>query len=56
MVVDPDTVYGVGPRAYPYYGYRYGWEPGSPCFDMPYTADEVVVLDDFDEGEIRNVN
>ena len=32
--------YGVGPYAYPYYGYPYGWDPGYGYYDLPYTESE----------------
>ena len=36
-IVSARGVYGRGAYAYPpYAGYGYGWEPGSPFYDMPY--------------------
>lgn len=40
-VIDPGVGYGRGYFGYPYYGYRYGWRPGAPYYDMPYTVEEV---------------
>lgn len=48
VVVQPDRGYGAGYRAYPYYGYGRGWYPGTPYYDMPYTADETVEMEEFD--------
>jgi sporulation protein YlmC with PRC-barrel domain len=54
VVVQPMGAYGTGYRAYPYAGYDHGWgwDPGSPYYDMPYgmqTRDEVG---DFDYDRI----
>ncbi len=37
-----------GAFAYPYYGYDYGWTPGSTYYDLPYTAGEVGQAEPFD--------
>jgi hypothetical protein len=47
--VSPDVAYGVGgPYAYPYYGYDYGWEPGSNYYHLPYSRREISQLGPFD--------
>ncbi|SDY89488.1 PRC-barrel domain-containing protein [Citreimonas salinaria] len=50
VVVQPDAAYGAGYRAYPYYGYEggYGWNAGSPFYDMPYDQQEVGEVDVLD--------
>ncbi|WP_055662857.1 PRC-barrel domain-containing protein [Jannaschia seosinensis] len=50
VVVQPNAGYGGGYRAYPYYGYDagYGFDAGSPYYDMPYDEREVGELDEFD--------
>jgi hypothetical protein len=53
VVVEPDSTYGAGPYALPYYGYPYGWYPGSPYYRLPYGADEVAVIDTFDYDQLR---
>lgn len=55
VVVQPDAAYGVGYRAYPYYGYDagYGWDAGSPYYDMPYEATEVIEEEEFDYGRFE---
>lgn len=47
-VVQPRQGFGTGYRAYPYYGYGYGWTAGSPYYDMPYTGDEVRATEPLD--------
>ena len=48
VVVQPRAGYGPGYRAYPYYGYPYGWNAGSPYYDMPYTEDDILDAEPFD--------
>lgn len=48
VVVQPRAGYGPGYRAYPYYGYDYGWDAGSPNYDLPYTDDDVRDAEPFD--------
>lgn len=50
VVVQPDTAYGTGYRAYPYYGYDAGrgWDAGSPYYDMSYDEQEVGEVEEFD--------
>ena len=55
VVVSPDVAYGVGgPYAYPYYGYRYGWQPGSDYYHLPYTRTEISELGPFDYSKLKN--
>lgn len=37
-----------GPRAYPYYGYGYGWTPATPYYNLPYTQSEIADVERFD--------
>lgn len=50
VVVQSDAAYGGGYRAYPYYGYDagYGWDAGSPYYDMPYGEQEAGEVEEFD--------
>lgn len=50
VVVQPMTAYGTGYRAYPYAGYDrgWGWNPGSPYYDMPYDRDSMGEMGEFD--------
>ena len=48
MVVQPQRAYGTGYRAYPYYGYGTGWNAGTPYYDMPYTAEDVGEMEEFE--------
>ena len=50
VVVQPDAAYGGGYRAYPYYGYGagYGWNAGSPYYDMPYGEQDIGGMEEFD--------
>jgi hypothetical protein len=48
VVVDEDLRYGGGLRAFPYYGYGYGWYPGSPYYALPYGRSDLAVIDTFD--------
>lgn len=41
-----------GAFAYPYYGYDYGWYPGSTYYDLPYTAEEVGEVETFDYEQV----
>ena len=49
-MIQPNAAFGGGYRAYPYYGYGagYGWDAGSPYYDMPYGEQEVSELDEFE--------
>lgn len=49
VLVNPDVGYGGGgPRAYPYYGYERGFEPGADTYRLPYTREEIAELGPFD--------
>ncbi|MGR3248729.1 MAG: PRC-barrel domain-containing protein [Paracoccus sp. (in: a-proteobacteria)] len=52
VVVQANDAYGSGYRAYPYMGYGggYGWNAGSPYYDMPYGAQDVGGTEPFDYG------
>ena len=50
IVVQPDTRYGAGPFAYPFYGTGFGFDPALDYYNLPYGYDEVGVLDPFDYG------
>ena len=54
VVVDPTGTYGTGYRAYPYTGYGRGWTAGTPYYDMPYRADEVGEMEQFDYERIMD--
>jgi hypothetical protein len=54
VVVDPGTTYATGPVAYPFYGYGYGFTPVSPYYTLPYGADEIAVIDTFDEDRLSD--
>ena len=52
-VVRPDVTWG-GARsafAFPYYGYDYGWTPGSAYYDIPYDEGEVAQIERLDYGQ-----
>ncbi len=55
VVVQPNTAFGPGYRAYPYYGYGagYGWGAGSPYYDMPYAAEETGEMEIFDYDRLQ---
>lgn len=47
-IVDRAAGYGTrGRYAYPYYGYSYGWTPGSRYYDLPYNQEEAVTITPF---------
>jgi len=49
VVVTRDTGYGASGRfAYPFNGYGVGWQPGYDYYQLPYDAQEVAELDQFD--------
>lgn len=48
IVVNQSGAMGGGYRAYPYYGYDAGFEPGMDTYDLPYTEDEIGELEPFD--------
>lgn len=55
VVVQPDySGYGVGgPYAYPFHGFRYGWQPGADFYEMPYTRDELAGVEPFAYEEME---
>lgn len=48
VVVEPSAAYGGGYRAFPYFGYGYGWTPGAAYYDLPYGETEVSGMEAFD--------
>lgn len=49
VMVRPDVGWGAtGTYAYPYYGTRYGWNPASPYYDLPYSRQEIERLEPVD--------
>ena len=54
VVVNQSATMGGGYRAYPYYGYESGFDPGMDNYDMPYTQDEVGELEPFDYTPYRD--
>lgn len=42
----------TGRYAYPFYGYNYGWTPGQPTYDLPYTGDQAATLVPFDSDQL----
>ncbi|MFL0692609.1 MAG: PRC-barrel domain-containing protein [Agrobacterium tumefaciens] len=53
-IVNRDAGYGTrGRYAYPFYGYGYGWAPGSRYYDLPYSRDDSVTLTPFDYDRIN---
>jgi len=52
-VVDRNAGYGTGGRyAYPYFGYNYGWYPGSRYYDLPYDEGEANEAQRFDYDQL----
>ncbi|PND18320.1 hypothetical protein CN934_28130 [Ensifer sp. MMN_5] len=48
-IIDRDAGYGLrGPYALPYYGYGYGWTPGSRYYDLPYNREDASRIVPFD--------
>ncbi|WP_197521089.1 PRC-barrel domain-containing protein [Bradyrhizobium icense] len=54
VVVSPYAAYRGGYRAFPYYGYAYGWAPWYPAYHLGYNRDDVVNLQVLDYDRIRN--
>lgn len=49
VVIVPAVAFGTpGYYAYPYYGYDYGYDPGSDIYALPYTRDQITGLEPFD--------
>ncbi|MCO6187775.1 PRC-barrel domain-containing protein [Rhizobium sp. L1K21] len=54
-VVEVAPGYGVRGRfAYPYYGYEYGWTPGSQYYDLPYTGDEAATVEPLNQDRLND--
>lgn len=57
VVVRPDVSWGArGLYAYPYYGYRYGWNPGLGYYDLPYARDDVAEMEPIDYEKFRGTD
>jgi len=52
VVVEPDGDFGlgIGPFAYPFYGYDYGFDPVQDYYGLQYGYDDAAGLDAFDYG------
>lgn len=48
VVVNQNSMLGGGYRAYPYYGYDHGFDPGLDRYQLPYEQNEIDALDLFD--------
>lgn len=55
VVVQPDYAgYGMGGAfAYPFYGQRYGWQPGADYYEMPYAEDELADVEPFEYDDLE---
>ena len=50
VVVSPDVTWGTpGTYAYPYYGTGYGWGPAYDYYDLPYTEEDIVEMEPFED-------
>lgn len=55
VVVSPTSGYGrYGPRAYPFYGYHYAWNPARDYYQLPYSRVEVSKAELFDHDRLRD--
>ena len=45
---------GDGTYASPFYGYDYGWNPAYQSYNLPYSADEIESMDNFDIDQYVN--
>lgn len=54
VVVEPTSGYGVGPYAYPFHGYGYGWNAGMDTYEMPYGEGEVAEMEPFEFDRMEN--
>jgi hypothetical protein len=54
VVVNAYAGYGGGYRAFPYYGYSYGWNPSYSNYYLGYGPDEVAELPAFDYDEMND--
>ena len=55
VVVNQSGAYGGGYRAYPYYGYDHGFDPGADRYDLPYADTDIDALEPFDYRETYGV-
>lgn len=53
VVVEGDGAGTAGYRAYPYYGYDYGWSPNQIGYHLPYSRDEITAINTFDYDQMR---
>jgi sporulation protein YlmC with PRC-barrel domain len=56
VVVTTRSGYGVGPYAYPFYGYSYGNRPGDPYYNIQYEEADVANRERFDLSRMANRN
>jgi hypothetical protein len=54
VVVNAYAGYGGGYRAFPFYGYRYGWSPGYPNYYLGYDRNDIAVLPILDFDKMNN--
>lgn len=54
IVVDSYARYRGGYRAYPFYGYPYGWAPAYSVYNLGYDPDEVLNLQVMDYRKVKN--
>jgi hypothetical protein len=52
VVVNAGTAYGGGYRAFPFYGYGYGWNPGLPYYNTRYGENDIVDLRRFEYNRL----
>lgn len=55
IVVNSYAGYRGGYRAFPFYGYPYGWAPSYPVYHLGYDRDDVVNLRVLDYDKIKGV-
>lgn len=48
VIIESATRYGIGPYAYPFYGYDQQWNPAFETFELPYNETDVRGLEPFD--------
>jgi PRC-barrel domain len=53
VVVNASANYGGGDRAFPFYGYGYGWAPGYPSYYLGYDRAAVTNLEPFDYDKMN---
>lgn len=54
IVVGAYARYRGGYRAYPFYGYPYGWAPAYPVYNLGYDPDDVLNLQVMDYRKVKN--